>query len=438
MIPQFDLNRRRLLAVLIWLCILLVSPSFVSSQDNPAKDGRYYETLARKAYQQKDYAAFLDNMKLAAQLRPNHPRLMYNLAAGYALNGRTDDALLWLGKTADMGLVVPAATDNDFYGLKGLGAFTTLLQRIERNKAPIIKSVPGFTINEKGLVPESVAYDPVTKVFYISSVYKRKILSLDQKDEVRDFATERDGLWSVMGMKVDARRRFLWVCTAAHPQMMNYRAEENGSSGIFKYDLRSGKLLKKYLLANKPKPHWLGDLVINSAGDVFASDSISPAIYVVRQGSDNLEVFLEGQPFTSPQGLAFTSDEQSLFMADYAKGIFLIDLKTRKVTELLPAPNSTLLGIDGLYYYKDTLVGVQNGVNPARLIRLTLGRDLKQIARFEVIEANNPVFDEPTLGVLVRDTFYFVANSQWGAIDEKGQLAPAEKLHDPTVLKIKL
>jgi hypothetical protein len=439
MLQQFDLTGRRLLAVLVWLCIsLTMSPMLVSAQDSPPKDGRYFEALARNAYQQKDYASFLDNMKMAAELRPNHPRLMYNLAIGYALNGLSNEALLWLGKTAAMGLIVPAARDEDFNSIKDLAEFKAVLQRIEKNKAPIISSLPGFTIHEKGLVPESVAYDPAGKLFYISSVYKRKILSLNQKGETKDFATERDGLWSVMGMRVDARRRLLWVCTAAHPQMMNYSAEENGSSGLFKYDLRTGKLLKKYLLLSKPKPHWLGDLVINSAGDVFASDSITPAIYVVRQRSDQLELLLEGEPFTSPQGLAFTADEKSLFMADYAKGIFLIDLNTRKVTNLSPALNSTLLGIDGLYYYQGTLIGVQNGVNPPRLIRLFLGSDLSRIEQFETIEANNPVFDEPTLGVLVRDTFYFVANSQWGAIDQKGQLAPAEKLKDPTVLKIKL
>jgi hypothetical protein len=63
---------------------------------------------------------------------------------------------------------------------------------------------------------------------------------------------------------------------------------------------------------------------------------------------------------------------------------------------------------------------------------------MSRIERLETIEANNPLFDEPTLGVLVKDTFYLIANSQWGMIDEKGQLAPAEKLKEPVVLKIKL
>jgi hypothetical protein len=47
---------------------------------------------------------------------------------------------------------------------------------------------------------------------------------------------------------------------------------------------------------------------------------------------------------------------------------------------------------------------VQNGVNPQRLINLTLSKDLARIAQFETIEANNPDFDEPTLGMLCEGT----------------------------------
>jgi hypothetical protein len=31
-----------------------------------------------------------------------------------------------------------------------------------------------------------------------------------------------------------------------------------------------------------------------------------------------------------------------------------------------------------------------------------------------------------------------VANSQWGAVDESGHLAPTEKLKNPTILQVKL
>jgi DNA-binding beta-propeller fold protein YncE len=409
-----------------------------AAQGDAPKDGRYYEAAARKAYQAKDYAAFLENIRQAAALRPNHSRLMYFLAVAHALNGNKAEALLWLDGVARMGLVVPAASEESFNSIKDSDEFKAIIEKFRRNSLPLVRSAPAFTVHETGVVPESVAYDPVGKNFYLSSVFKRKILRVGASGEAAEFATERDGLWSVMGMKVDAARRLLWVCTAAHPQMSNYREDENGSTALFKFDLRTGKLVKKYLLPNKPKPHWLGDLVVNSRGDVYATDSVTPAVYVVRRERDEIELFLESDQFSSPQGLDFTADGRSLFMADYAKGVFLIDLKTRRVASLAPAPDSSMLGIDGLYAYRGSLVAVQNGTNPARVVRLFLSKDLSRVERFETLEANNPVFDEPTLGVLVGGDFYFIANSQWGAIDEKGRLAPAGKLREPVVLKIKL
>ncbi len=426
---------RRVAVAAVLLCLCL---TIILAQENQPKDGRYYEAQARQAYQKKDYASFLENMKAAAALRPNHPRLMLNLAAAYSLNNQATEALKWLARLADMGLVFPAETADDFAAIKNSAEFKTVLKRIERNKARVGSGTPAFILREKGFIPEGIAYDAATRTFYLSSVYQRKIVSVGPDGEARDFAGERDGLWSVLGIRVDATRRLLWVTTAAHRQMSNYQEAENGASGLFKFDLRTGRLLKKYLLPNKPKPHLLGDLTINSRGDVFATDSVTPAIYVVPRGGDEIVSLLEGEPFTSPQGLAFTPDEKRLFVADYSKGIFVVDLRTKKVTNLAPAADVTLLGIDGLYWHKGSLLGVQNGVNPARLVRLFPDRDLSRIERLETVEANNPVFDEPTLGVLVGNTFYLVANSQWGAIDEQGRLAPPEKLKEHVVLKINL
>jgi hypothetical protein len=424
------------------ICFLLLAGVLSTAQQDPAKDGRYYESLARKAYQQKDYQSYLANMKLAAQLRPNHPRLMFNLAAAYALTGNQPEALQWLNQMSAMGLVFPADKESDFDSIRSSAEFQTILKKVEHNRLPVINGGAAFTLHEKGFIPEGIAYDPVTQTFFLGSVYKRKIVSVDKQGRARDFATAQDGLWSVMGMKVDAPRRLLWVATAAHPQMSNYDPAENGRTGLFKFDLSSGKLLKKYLLPKDSqgdtKGHWFGDLVLNTRGDVFTTDSVTPAIYLVSRNKDELEMFLEDPAFVNLQGLDFSSDGKHLFVADYAKGLFVIDLVTRKVVSLELAPDITLLGIDGLYWYRGTLLAVQNGINPPRLVRLFLNSARNRVERLTTLAANDPIFDEPTLGVLVKNSFYLIAKSQWGAIDEKGRLAPAEKLKEPVVLKVRL
>ena len=424
------------LRAIIFSIVFSLNPLQVGAQ---TPDVRQYVLKARAAYKDKDYAALIENMKAALAIRPNYGPYTYNVAVGYALSGNKREAFDWLGRLADMGLVYSISGDGDFASIKDTDEFKNLMRRFENNARPIGNSTIAFTVHEKGFIPEGLAYDPEEKTFYLGSVYKRKIVSVSEGGgDVKDFSSPADGLWSVMGMRVDPARRVLWVCTASHQQMMDFKEAENGVTGIFKYDLRSKKLIKKYLLPAQPKPHWLGDLVLNSKGDVFASDSITPGIYQLNRESDRLELFLTNDAFVNPQGLAFSADEQRLFMADYLKGIFSIEIKSKAVSVLAPAPKTTMLGFDGLYYHKGRLIGVQNGVPPARLVEMSLQADGAGIEAFKILEANNPVFDEPTLAVVSGDTVFYIANSQWAAIDAKGKLAPDDKLRDPIVLKMKL
>lgn len=432
------LPTRALLLVAVIVFYGLLQPASSPAQDAPVKDARYYSQRAAEAYKEKNYSAYLDNMKMALALRPNHPTIIYNLAGAYALVGDREKALGLLSRVADMGLIYPAEKEDDFAALRDTEEFKKILRKFDRNKAPAGASALAFTIGEKGLIPESVAYDPVSEIFYVGSVYQRKILSSDRKGTVREFSRESDGLWSAMGMKVDAGRRHLWVATTAHPQMARFNEAENGASAIFKYDLKSGRLLKKYLVPQDSKKHWLGDLAINSRGDVFATDSLTPAVYIIPREKDEIELFVSDASFASLQGLDFSENEKQLFVADYSKGIFIIDLATKKISNVAPSADSMLLGIDGLYFYKDSLVAIQNSAAPHRVVRLFLNKSRQGISHWEIIEANNPAFDEPTLGVLVKDTFYYIANSQWGAIDRKGQLTEPDKLRVPVILKTKL
>jgi sugar lactone lactonase YvrE len=430
------MKTRRAIRRALWLTLLASS---LLAETPKSEDVRTLFEEAMKAYKQKDYAGFVEGMEAALRLRPNHQVYMYDLAGGYALTGRKDEAIALLSQMASMGFVFPGIEkDADFASLRGEGDFDAVLKKFAENRTSISHSEPAFTVHEKGLVPEGLAYDPNTKTFFLGSVYRRKIVAVNAAGQARDFSQESDGLWSVMGLKVDATRRSLWGCTAGHVQMTDAKPEDDGKTAVFKYDLASGKLLKKYPVPDDGRKHWLGDLAFDSHGNVYASDSLSPAIYVIRQDKDEIASLLAGPPFINPQGIVLTPDEKELLMADYLKGLFLIDLQTKRVQEIAAPKNATLLGIDGIYRAGHDVIVVQNGITPNRVVRMKLSPDYSKVEKLEVLEANSPVFDEPTLGVVVGDRFYFIANSQWGAIDAKGQLAPPEKLRDPVVLSIKL
>lgn len=420
----------------VFLILLLLFQASGFSQTN--HDARYYRQLAVKAYQEKNYEDCLDNLQKAVALIPDHPTLLYNIAAVNALLGRKEEALNSLKTIAQMGLYYRAAQDDDFNSVKESESFKTILHQLNDNRTPKVKSSPAYTLNEKGLIAEGLAYDAVSETLYISSVHKRKIIALNKAGEARTFADETAGLWSVLGMKVDEPRRHLWAVTTAFPQMQGFRKEEEGKSAVLKFDLKTGKLLKKYDVPDNSKQHALGDLTINTHGDVFTTDSLSPAVYLIRPERDEIEMLYEGAPFVSPQGLAFSPDEKHLFIADYSMGVFDFDVPTKKVTKLAPLPGTTMLGIDGLYFYKGSLVGIQNGVNPYRVIRVKLSGDMRAFETFEIMESNNPLFSEPTLGVIRNGELLFNANSQWDAINEQGQFSAPEKLQELRVLKLKL
>jgi sugar lactone lactonase YvrE len=397
---------------------------------------RELENKAVANYKAGEYPAYLANLQQASDLRPNHPRLLYNLAGAYALNGKTDESLALINRIIAMGLYFPFEKDDDFKSL-GPDLMKQAIAMAGKNKAAVNASTRAFTLPDKEFIPEGVAYDPVSERYFVGSIHKGKIVSIDKNGTVSDFSSAGDGLWSVSGMKVDARRRILWASTTAFPQMMNFKPEDNGKAGVFKYDLATGKLLNKYLLPNTPEKHALGDLTIDKTGRVYATDSIAPVIYTIAPGGNSLEVFLRDPVFNSLQGLAFTKDEKILFVADYSKGIFRIDMASKAVTQIKPAQNVTLLGIDGLYFHGGNLIAIQNGVNPQRVILIRLNRDKTGALTTRTLEANHADFFEPTLGVLVENSFYYVANSQWPLVNEKGVM-DKEKLREPVILKLAL
>src|SRR6185369_95939 len=95
--------------------------------------------------------------------------------------------------------------DTDFDSIKDSVEFKEILKRFDDSRKPIVRSSTAFTIHEKGLITEGLAYDPVEETFFVSSVHKRKILSVSRTGETKTFASEQDGLYSVLGMSVDAR-----------------------------------------------------------------------------------------------------------------------------------------------------------------------------------------------------------------------------------------
>ena len=293
-----------------------------------------------------------------------------------------------------------------------------------------------FKIADPELIPEGIAYDPQTKTFFVGSTWKRKIVAVDAAGKARDFTKEaQDGVYGFVGLRVDAARRTLWAISSNAGGTMPARGLDKsclGCSMVTRYDIGSGKLLKKYLLSNADAPHFLNDIAIAPSGDAYITDTMTGGVYRITRAKDTLERWIDLGAQVYPNGIDITPGGSVLFVATEA-GLRKIDVKTGAVTEI----SRNVGSIDGLYFHHNSLIAIQPFEEFRKVARFRLTPALDGVAGIDTLEASNPLFRQPTTGVIVGDDFYFIANAQlqaFRAMHAAGRLNPAA-LADVVVLK---
>src|SRR5687768_6207896 len=99
---------------------------------------------------------------------PNHGSLKLDLAMALARAGRVEEALGWLRRAAAMGIGADLpALEAAFGGAAATPAFQQIRRRFEENVSPLARGEVAFRLAERDLFPESVAYDPVRRAFYV-------------------------------------------------------------------------------------------------------------------------------------------------------------------------------------------------------------------------------------------------------------------------------
>ncbi|HVZ63319.1 MAG TPA: hypothetical protein VG936_01935 [Lacunisphaera sp.] len=258
---------------------------------------------------------------------------------------------------------------------------------------------------------EGVALQPETGTAFFSDVRNRCIWTRSGDGPLHRFSSESDGLLGVFALKIDATGRTLWASSAALPEMKGYAAADRGRALLAAYDLPTHTLRRTYALPNDGRAHVPGDFLLAPDGTIYATDSLAPVIWRLAPGADRIEAWLEQAEFKSLQGIALSADDRSLYVADYPKGIWRIDLATRTTTLLAAPAGFSLRGVDGLYAIPGGLVGVQNGLNPPRVIRLDLDA-AGGLAAARVLRAGTDLTDL-SLGQVLDQRFAFISHSGW-------------------------
>jgi hypothetical protein len=360
---------------------------------------------------------------------------LYYSGLASVLVGKPEEAINFLKKAiltnADFELTRP-----DFNSLQPRKDFQALLKLQSELSIPIVHSETAFTVKDRQLHTEGIAFDKASGDFFVGSIHKRKIVRISKGGSTSNFTpSAQNDMTSVFGLKVDLKQNLLWACTSPMAEMQNY--DSSLSSFVFAYHLKDGKLKTKYSPPVDVRGSVFGDLVLDADGTTFVSDSRNNIIFKVNESSRYLEKYFESKEFWNIQGITFSDDGRYLFVADYIKGLFRLNVSTLELTSIEFELEASLKGIDGLTFYKNSLVAIQNGVHPFRVTRYYLDNDFSKIIRFEIIDRKHPLFNEPTIGIMVGKEFYYIANSQWDGY-ENGKIKAPEQLHDIVILRAKL
>jgi len=438
--PMLPPVRRILLAALLPAAGVLAWLPPARAQTPPpdaataVESSRVHERLAGQALAARDWPRYLAEVRGAERLRPHHPALVYHLARALALTDSGEAALRVLQRMARMGVTSRAAGDSAFAALRGRADFEAVIARFARNAEPFARSRLAFTVPERSFLPEGVARDPRTGDFFVASVHQRRIVRVHE-GLARPFAAGVR-MWSPMGMAADPARGRLWVATAAAAEGRDTDSASVGRSELLALDLASGAEVARYGAPADSLQHWFGDLALAPNGDVYVSDSRAPGVFVLRAGATALTPVPMLRTL-SPQGLAVSADGAALYLADYALGIVRLDLHTGASAPVPYPDDATLLGVDGLVRDGHDLIAIQNGVAPLRVLRLVLTADGRRIRAVEPLEAAHPLYAEPSLGVVSRDTLFYNVAGQWDLFAD-GREPPPDSTMPPRVLALPL
>jgi hypothetical protein len=383
-----------------------------------------------KAYSDKKYD---DCIRYGTALvkYSNHPGIQYKVAECYCQSGQLTESLNLLGTLVKRGLTYKPGDNAGFAPLNGNKQYETYKKAFAKNAAVIDRSSNSFTVNDSLLIPEGITYDSHHNTFYIGSLAKNKVIRCSGKGDCNDFVDAKDfGFWMVVGMKVSPDNKSLWICSASE------REGTNGYAGLFQFELPSGKLIKKFTIEHNEEQHLFNDVDFATSGDVYFSDSKAGKVWRVTPGNDGLTEIASG--YIYPNGLAIDKANNILFVADFA-GVHMIDLTTGKKSKLNDQSATYLNGIDGLYYYQGSLIGIQDSGNQDdRVARFYYDSQKGIVTKTVVLQSYRQDMITPTTGAIINGQLHYIANAQLRSLQPDGSLTNPEKLVKPVILKLKL
>ncbi|MDR3385508.1 MAG: hypothetical protein P4L92_00530 [Rudaea sp.] len=411
----------------------LTEEQIKQSHDLPA-----LSRLAQLYNSQQDMQRLTWVLERVSALLPNSGDLKLQLALAYTKIGDKTRAYDTLMHMQMQGFGYDISKDPRFEPIHGTRVWDYLVANLQVNAKQFGEGKVAFDLPKGDHLFDTLAWDAKRKQLLVGSARDGAIRHVSEAGKLADFigANAENGLWGVDALGVDADHDRLYVASSASPQFKGFNKDNAGQAGIFEFDLASGKLLHKYILA-QAGTHLLNSLVVGKDGQVYAADGARREIYKIDGGS--LKLLTSNPRLTNIGALALSADGKSLYLTDFAMGIFGFDLtKSEPFGVAYNTANMVLGGINDMYWYDGNLVVVEGGMMPSRVMRLKLAADGRSITGAMPLDVAQPAFADLGRGAVAGDNLYFIANRQDALYDDNGVLTDAAELEPVRVFRSNL
>lgn len=409
---------RKVLGPLLALCLLVTALPLLAQSEAAKKAPENVPALLVKAnntFAEKDYAGFRDTMVTLHRLRPYNSDYMYQLVIAHALMNAKTPAYDIMLKMQKQGLSYDFSKTDNTTNIRDTQVFDYLNELMVLAGDPMGESEVVFTLPETVTMPEAIAWDESRGKFLVGTRSDGRILAVGMDGEVTELvkADNENGMWAVMGLLVDETNNRLWVTSAALPVFSGFGPADKGRSALFEFDLKSLEMLNRHPVPVDGQAHILGNMVLSPTGDIFIVDRNLPLVYQKQANEDKLKAVLGLRKMVSMRGIAMNDDGSLMYIGDREMGIVVIEVKSGRTLPLNVPETLNLGGIDGLYFKDNSLVMVQNGIKPQRVMLLQLDSDGIQVTEVVPMAVAQPEFDYPSYGTIRGEDLYYFGSSHW-------------------------
>jgi hypothetical protein len=382
--------------------------------------------VANTAVKRGEAAIAIKAMERLVAIRPYNQLYGLQLAALYAENEALSKAFERLVVLQESGMAADLEGVPGLDNLRQYPLYEYLQEKMLEANEPHGAANSTLSLQDADFAPTGLAYKDGE--LFLASLRTGEVMQVSSEGEPRSVLTEQQGraLGAISALAMAADGASLWASVNDLPQHIGHEAQQPKAAQLVRLSL-SGEVLERIALPAGSENAQLAGLAVASDGTVYIGDQARASVYRARSGDERMALIGAAPRLTSLRAITLVNEERHLLMADYALGLFLLDLETREPTVVRSSPKLNLGGIEHLSSQGQDVVAIQPGHSPSRVLRLKMSNDFSIVETALVQAKALPELAYPMRGVFTEDSYVLVANSYLPQLQAGGTFAPGER-----------